>query len=229
VNEDRAPVANAGADQTVYAWIDGIADVTLDGLASCDEDNDPLTYTWNWMIGPTAYKSDGVNPAIELPVGRYVISLIVNDGIVESSPSEVVITVIGPIEANLSVMPRVLNCRSKLPKIMTMMRLPKGITKEQIDMAQSLLLYPGQIKADSMWIGKDFDFKCRAWSTMITAAFDEDELMDAIPGTGQVELVVVGQLKTGQYFYGADKVSVICPGSRPRPWYDHRWDRRCRR
>jgi len=43
------PVANAGADQNLTA----AATVTLDGSASFDPDNDPLTYQWTQVSGPT--------------------------------------------------------------------------------------------------------------------------------------------------------------------------------
>ena len=42
--QNNRPVANAGADQTVYASIDGFADVNLDGSASFDEDGDEISY-----------------------------------------------------------------------------------------------------------------------------------------------------------------------------------------
>jgi len=137
---NQPPVANAGPDQTVYAWIDGIAEVNLDGSASYDDDNDPLTYKWSWIIDANTYDTNGVKPTIELPVGQHVISLIVNDGRIDSEPNEVNITVVGPIEANLCVMPKVLNCRSNSPRIATVLRLPKGITKDQIDTNEPILL-----------------------------------------------------------------------------------------
>ena len=213
-----------------YAWIDGIAEVNLDGSASYDVDNQPLTYMWTWTIDGNDYEANGVNPTIELPVGEHVISLIVNDGLIDSEPNEVNITVIGPVEANLNVMPKVLNCRSFQPRITTVLRLPKGITKDQINTNEPILLYPGEIEADKVWISRDFDNKCRAFRTTIFASFDANELMSAIDGNGRVELVVVGRLKNGQYFFGSDNISVICPGHRPwhRCWYDFRWNQWCR-
>jgi hypothetical protein len=234
---NHQPIANAGTDQTVYAWIDGIADVNLDGLGSFDADNDPLTYKWSWTIDGNDYEANGVKPSIELPVGQYVISLIVNDGLIDSEPNEVNITVVGPIEANLCVMPKVLNCKSFMPRIMAMLRLPKGITKDQLDTNEPILLYPGEIEADWTWFSKDFDNKCRAWSTTIFASFDKDKLLNAIDDNGQVELVVVGRLKTGQYFFGSDDIRITCPpgwispGNWPhhKPWCNHRWNRWCQK
>jgi hypothetical protein len=231
VSGDTAPVANAGPDQTVYAWIDGIAEVKLDGSGSYDDDNDTLTYKWTWAIDGITYDANGVKPSIELPVGQHIITLIVNDGLIDSEPNEVNITVIGAVEGNLNITPEVLNCRSHQPKIKAKLCLPKGITKDQIDTSKPILLYPGEIEADKIWISQDKD-KCRVLRTVINASFDKDELIDAIPNNGQVELVVVGQLKTGQYFFGTDEIRIINPGNwhwHYNPWWNFRWNRWCQR
>jgi hypothetical protein len=226
---EKPPVAEAGPDQTVYAWIDGVAEVTLDGSDSNDPQSNPLTYKWSWTIDSNTPEANGVKPAIELPVGNHVISLVVNDGTFDSVADEVNITVIGPIEANLCVMPRVINCRSFQPNVTAMLRLPKGITIGQIDTNAPIVLYPGQIKADWKWINRYFDYKCRAWSAIIFASFDKNELMSAIDDDGLIEVAVVGQLKTGQYFYGSDTINVIHRGHPwiwHRPWCDYGWNLR---
>ena len=224
------PIANAGPNQVVYAWIDGIADVNLDGSGSYDADGDPLTYKWTWAIDANTYEANGVNPAIELSIGKHIISLIVNDGTFDSEPNEVVITVIAPFEGKLDITPDVLNCRSNQPNIMAMMRLPKGVTKDQIDTNQPFLLYPGEIEANSLLINPQACLGGRInQGTTILASFDKDKLMAAIDANGTFELVVVGQLKTGQYFYGTDDIRVICPGNWPhhKPWCNYKWNRWC--
>jgi hypothetical protein len=218
------PVADAGLDQTVYAWIDGIAEVNLDGSASYDDDNQPLTYLWSWTIDGNTYDTNGVDPTIELPVGVHTIELVVSDGWEDSEPNQVVITVIEPIEGTLLVAPQVINQRCEQLRIMSMLRLPAGITKDQIDSSQKLLLYPGEIEAVQQYIlpycanGP----KC----VSIFAFFDKDELLDAVDQAGQVQLDVVGQLKTGQYFYGSDTVRIINlprqPPDWPRGWFNYR-------
>ena len=85
-----APIADAGPDQTAYVGESATtAEVTLNGSGSYDPDGDPLTYTWT-CDGNTAH---GVNPTIELPLGTTTISLVVNDGELDSEPDTVHIIV----------------------------------------------------------------------------------------------------------------------------------------
>ena len=92
---NSAPVANAGADQ---AALPGVP-VTLDGSASSDADNDPLSMTWQWQSFPAG------SAALLAPVnevrskftpdvaGLYVAQLIVNDGFGNSTPDTIAVTV----------------------------------------------------------------------------------------------------------------------------------------
>jgi hypothetical protein len=85
------PVANAGPDQVVF-----VGDtVQLNGGASTDVDGNPLTFSWSIVSQPqgslaTLSSSAIVNPtlAVDLP-GIYVVSLVVNDGTVNSVPDTV--------------------------------------------------------------------------------------------------------------------------------------------
>ncbi len=96
-DENTVPVANAGSDQTIN--INTL--VTLDGSASTDADSDTLTYSWTAKSGNPA--NDALSSATAASptftptaVGTYTFELIVNDGTIDSSPDEVVITVNDP-------------------------------------------------------------------------------------------------------------------------------------
>jgi len=204
---NHIPISDAGPDREVYAWLDGIAEVTLDAINSYDEDGQPLTYYWNWTVDGNSYDANGVSPTIELPVGQHIVELIANDGIEDSEPDHVVITVIEPMESHLRISPRVVNRSSRQPKILALLRLPEGVTKEQIAADEPLRLYPGEIEPIRQRIRQSEI--SGAQRTSILAFFDKAELMEAVPDDGRVELRVVGQLKTGQYFYGTDTVRII--------------------
>src|SRR5262249_50186723 len=66
---NRPPVADAGADQIVYAGLDGMATVTISAANSTDPDGNKLNYAWAWTVDGNAYLSNGLSLTIQLPVG----------------------------------------------------------------------------------------------------------------------------------------------------------------
>jgi hypothetical protein len=87
-----APVANAGPDEAVFTS----STVMLDGSASSDANNNPLTYTWTQLSGPavTLSSTTAVNPTFTAPATASVLTfqLTVSDGWA-SSMDTVTITV----------------------------------------------------------------------------------------------------------------------------------------
>ena len=215
---NHIPVADAGPNQVAYADHTGFAEVTLDGSASYDDDGHPLTYLWTWTVDGNTYEANGVSPTIQLPVGEHTIELIVNDGIDDSEPNQVVITVIGPMQSYLWIFPQVIHRNNPGPeKITALLSLPDGITKNKIDTRQPLMLYPGGIKAVSQYIFDIGSPRCGNQHAIILACFDKDQLLDAIPDNGPVKLQAVGRLKTSRYFFGSDTITIK---PRPlRPWW----------
>jgi len=91
---NSAPVANAGVAQSVILG----SQVTLDGTASSDSNNDPLSFRWSWGTKPTGSNatlssSTSAKPTFTADVaGTYVVTLIVNDGRVDSEVAAVTVT-----------------------------------------------------------------------------------------------------------------------------------------
>jgi len=90
---NRPPVANAGIDQSVNE----AALVTLDGSASSDPDNDPITYKWTAPAGITMTSNTVAKPIFLAPYvtsnTNFTFTLVVNDGTIDSSADQVVITI----------------------------------------------------------------------------------------------------------------------------------------
>lgn len=95
-NLNVAPVANAGADQSISIPHDGnpatsTATITLDGSGSTDANGDTLSY--QWKLGATVV---GNTPQITVtkPAGSYTYTLITTDPGGLSSSDDVVVTVL---------------------------------------------------------------------------------------------------------------------------------------
>lgn len=92
--QNTAPIAKAGQDQSTLVN----TTILLDGTQSSDVDGNSLTYKWsllNHPDGSTSSLSDTTVPQPSLLIdypGSYVIQLIVNDGVVDSSADTVVIS-----------------------------------------------------------------------------------------------------------------------------------------
>lgn len=91
--QNSAPTANAGADQNVAV----AALVQLNASGSSDADGDALTYTWQFTSRPNGSAAsfndaNSATPTFTADVaGNFVISLIVNDGTVDSSADSVTV------------------------------------------------------------------------------------------------------------------------------------------
>ena len=90
---NQAPVAHAGADQTLFVGDTSV----LDGSASTDSDGDPLSYRWRITQAPAGSlaelsNSTGIRSGFPVDVyGHYQAELIVNDGFLDSTPDQVII------------------------------------------------------------------------------------------------------------------------------------------
>ena len=94
---NKAPIANAGIDQTVSGGI-----VLLNGTASRDPEGDQLTYLWNQSAGPDSQLLNSNSPyptllTSSIPKSDKPISLVfaltVDDGQISSKPDNVTIII----------------------------------------------------------------------------------------------------------------------------------------
>jgi len=204
---NHTPIADPGPEKQAYAWIDGFAQVTLDGSGSYDLDGQLLSYLWSWTIDGDTYQADGVDPIMELPRGRHIVTLVVSDGVDDSEPNTVAITVTEPLETAAWLFPRTLNRQSAGPKrIVARLRLPAGLSEEQMDENEPLILYPAGIESVRQHVVNTSrgSFKLPT----LFAFFSKRELMDAVIENGTVEILIVGKLRAGPYFYGTTTITI---------------------
>ena len=201
--KNTPPVADAGADQRVFAFGVGFVDVQLDGTGSSDGDDNPLEYFWyndaNELI------ATGAEPNVALPIGEHVIDLVVNDGIEDSEPDSCVVTVIEAIETEAKLTPQVLNRDSGRPAVVGRIEFA-GEVMPMLNPNEPMVLLAGQGQIEDQRQILDYSKKEDAW--YLAGFFDNAALMEAITEDGVVEVTVAAKLLTGQWVYGRDSVTV---------------------
>ncbi len=113
------PVADAGVNQSVVRG----DTVFLNGNNSYDANPDPLTYSWAMVSKPEGSLADIDDPTCvqtsfmaDLP-GKYVVGLLVNDGSVDSEPSNVTIVAISFEDATTSTVQETISTVNELNDI----------------------------------------------------------------------------------------------------------------
>jgi hypothetical protein len=193
------PVADAGQDATVYAGIDGVASVELDGSGSSDVNGDALGYRWLLEGVEIGW---GVNASVELAVGDYVVELVVFDGWDEDSDT-LAVTVVGPIETRIRMFPRALNLASRGRGVWAIMDLPEGFDEGSVDWEYGVVLAPGGVKARLRRVSGS-EGKWRVY-----AMFERARVIDAFESAESGEVTIVCRVLSGRYLYGVDEVKVV--------------------
>ena len=130
------------------------------------------------------------------------------------------------IGAIVHIVPRVINRRGHMKRIIAIMRLPEGVGRRDVA-DEPFELYPGDLDdepIEATWQ------RVIGWGNMtrVSALFDKDELMEVVPGIGRKELTIVGRLESGQYILGSDTVRIVQPRRRRPHWQAgkrRRWKR----
>jgi hypothetical protein len=93
ITDNRPPVADAGEDRVVACQSVAGTPVTLDGSGSSDLDNNILSFLWTGPFPEGGGSTSGESPMVTLALGTSTISLVVNDGQLNSPADSVSITV----------------------------------------------------------------------------------------------------------------------------------------
>jgi hypothetical protein len=208
-------VANAGNDQTVPEE----STVTLDGAGSSDADGDALTYSWAFTTKPTESTATlsgttTVNPTFTADEeGTYVVSLIVNDGTVNSSPDTVIVTVTDDddddgdddddeapevIDASVDIKPETINLGSK-GKFKAFIELPSPYKEDNI--VTSTVVCEGAHAIDGRIDSSS--------GGRYVATFNTQDLEVSTNSKREEKVfTVTGELMDGTKFKGSDTVKV---------------------
>jgi len=193
------PVAKAGPDVSGFSLNEGPGMVLLDGSASFDPEETPLTYEW-YHLGRLV--STEVKFRMELPLGEHTLTLIVSDGVNQSAPDEVRANV-----TTLAAVPAVISpsdlTRSRPTSFLVMVSLPKGKRPSDVVRTEPLLCFPGGLQATVQSVSSWLSGK-----TVVMARFNSAELMAAVPANGSVVLQFVGRYTDGQFFSGTGTVQI---------------------
>ncbi len=170
---------------------------------------DPIAHTYRWSYSSLPAGSPGncLTLAVQVNEDTAPDKIITNFVAIDSDETEPatasvdVVTRERPLEADLSVRPNMIRRNGCCESILAIVELPQGIGIQDIK-DEPLILNPGNTEASSQLIlGTADRAEVRAW-------FDTAQLMDAVPGYGEVKVRVVGKLKSGQSFSGEEIIYI---------------------
>lgn len=159
-------------------WIDG--DYHLLATSPCIDTGDP-----NYIPEPNETDLDG-NPRVTS--GR------IDMGAYEYWP---------PIQAQMTITPKTLNCSSKGKYIKAHVTFPEGISPDEVDLNEPALLDPPGLESKSIAI-----LGSGRGAVQLKITFDRQSFCEELTDTGQIELTLTGRLATGQLFSASDKIRV---------------------
>ena len=201
--KNTPPVADAGEDKIVYAWVDGWEEVQLDGTGSTDEDGDVLEYYWyndaNELI------ATGAESNVVLGVGEHLITLIVNDEIEDSAPDVCVVRVVEALETEARVLPRTLNIKRHRQHVIGYLKFD-GRRRPELASDQPMLLLAGDANIEAMYQRLMYSRRERSW--YLVGIFDSDAVIDSLPSGDEVTVTLICRFDWGQWVYGTDMVKV---------------------
>lgn len=103
---------------------------------------------------------------------------------------------------SLEIIPSTIRREGTLSGIMAVLELSEGVVKNDIA-DEPLVLFPGNVKANQQIVIEETDGR-----TKIVAVFDKEDVMEAIPVYGKVDVEIVGKFTTGQSFYGQATITI---------------------
>ncbi|MBN1787166.1 MAG: hypothetical protein JW806_02090 [Sedimentisphaerales bacterium] len=114
------------------------------------------------------------------------------------------------VQTDVRIVPRVINRASRVQRIIARIKLPAGITKDDVG-EEHFVLFPADAEEgiEAVW---QRAYPWRGGDVRVIAMFSKEELMELIPDNGRVELQVVGELNTGQFLCGQSSVHIIGRG-----------------
>lgn len=125
------------------------------------------------------------------------------------------------LEVELWVSPTKIYRHRTRPVVFATLRLPEGVTKDDVDSDCPFMLSAGKneisIKASYKRMFQSCKRKSKSSRVKIFAFFNMANLLDgSADNCEEMQLQVCGRLKTGQEFYGSDTIRIIQP--RKRHW-----------
>jgi hypothetical protein len=185
---NQAPVADAGPDQTVVDG-DGSGDeaVALDATASTDPDGSIVS--WVWSEGSTTLAS-GAEPTVGLTDGTHRITLTVTDDVGASATDDVVVRVLPPSYATLTVVVDGVGSVGS-SGVTPAIACDGGTCSQAYPLGTEVTLTATQVDPDytfERWLGTGDGFTCATDATC-TVTVDGDRTLTAwFPAPAQVSV-----------------------------------------